>query len=157
MAKSAACSRRDAPIRHRRTAALCKCGNTRLHARTQATRWHAWIRIASVLTAPARDQVTAAVESFLDVEIPFSMSPRADKSPLSAIMREAPHAALIPLVPGALQATNLIGQAQYIAALEMAAASGGVTLILVATYNMADLLLRHYYLTTSPSFETVNA
>ena len=69
------------------------------------------------------------------------MSPRADKSPSSAIMREAPHAALIPLVPGALQATNLIGQAQYIAALEMAAASGGVTLILVATYNLADLLL----------------
>ena len=68
------------------------------------------------------------------------MSPRADKSPLSAIMREAPHAALIPLVPGALQATNLIGQAQYIAALEMAAALG-VTLILVATYNLADLLL----------------
>jgi len=100
----------------------------------------AWIHAASVLSAVTA-RARSVLESLLDFDVPFSLSRPTDKRTLSSILAEARLVTFVPMAPGALQAANLIGQGNYAVAMEVAAASGGVTLVLAATYSLAEFLL----------------
>jgi len=80
----------------------------------------AWIRLTSVLTRKEERTVQEAMNSFLECDIPFALSKKSDKVKLETIISQARTVAYVPFAAAATQATHLIGQGQYIAALEVA-------------------------------------
>jgi hypothetical protein len=101
-----------------------------------------WAFITGVLAADKSPRVRATLESVSDFDVPFALSRRSDKTPLSSILSEARMVAFFPMVPGAVLAAHQISQANYVVAFEVAASSGAITLILAATYSLAEHLLR---------------
>jgi hypothetical protein len=100
-----------------------------------------WAFITGVLAADKSPRVRATLESVSDFDVPFALSRRSDKTPLSSIL-EARMVAFFPMATGAVLATHQISQANYVVAFEVAAASGAITLILAATYSLAEHLLK---------------
>jgi hypothetical protein len=101
-----------------------------------------WTFLTGVLAAEKSVRVRATLESILDFDVPFALSRRSDKTPLSSIMSGAQEVVFLPVTHGALSATYQIHQGNYVVAFKVAAASGAITLILVATRSLAELLLR---------------
>jgi len=104
-----------------------------------------WIWLTSVLTRKKERTVQEAMNSFLDCDIPFALSKESDKAKLETIISQARIVAYVPFASAATEATHLITQGQYIAALEVTLVSGAVTLILVATFSLAEALLERIH------------
>jgi hypothetical protein len=104
-----------------------------------------WMELTSILTKEKERKVQETIESFLDFEIPFALSKKSDKVKLVEIISQARAIAYVPFASAATQATHLITQGQYIAALEVTLVSGAVTLILVATISLVEALLERIH------------
>ena len=98
------------------------------------------IRMSSLL---ASERVRISLSEIYKYHIPFGESPESDSKTLKNIIKQAKSIVVAPLIAGALGSATLISTGQYILAIECALASGGSTIILVATTSLADRLLDH--------------
>ena len=101
-----------------------------------------WALITGVLASEKSRRVRATLDSISDFDVPFATSRRSDKTALSSIISEARMVAFFPIAHGAVGSAHHIIQGSYVVGLEIAAVSGAATLILVATYSLAEHLLR---------------
>jgi hypothetical protein len=96
------------------------------------------IRMCSLL---APERVKIALSEIYEYHIPFGKSPETDSETLRNIIKQAKSIVVAPLIAGALGSATLISTGQYILAIECALASGGSTIVLVATTSLADRVL----------------
>lgn len=101
----------------------------------------AWAGAAAVVAGKRSREAQEAAQAFQSFDVPFGLSPRTDKAPLSRLISEARVVAFLPLAPGALRATELISQGDYVVAFEVVVASGAVTLLIAATFSVAEWIL----------------
>jgi len=101
----------------------------------------AWTVLTSLLARHRSPVAANAIEDFLKFEIPFSRSKETSKSRLEDIISQARIVAFVPLAPAAIQTSNLIGQGQFLMALEVALTGAAVTLLMASTFSMAEFIL----------------
>jgi len=96
------------------------------------------IRMFSLL---APERVKTSLGEIYEYHISFGQSPESDSETLRNIIKQAKSIVVAPLIAGALGSATLISTGQYILAVECALASGGSTIVLVATTSLADRIL----------------
>jgi hypothetical protein len=96
------------------------------------------IRMCSLL---ASERVKIALSEIYEYHIPFGESPKSASETFRNIIKHAKSIVVAPLIAGALGSATLISTGQYILAIECALASGGSTIVLVATTSLADRIL----------------
>lgn len=96
------------------------------------------IRMSSLF---APDRVKISLSEIYEYHIPFGESPESDSETLKNIIKQAKSIVVAPLIAGVLGSATLISMGQYILAIECAFASGGSTIVLVATISLADRIL----------------
>jgi len=96
------------------------------------------IRMSSLLVP---ERVKISLSEIYKYYIPFGKSPESDSETLKNIIKQAKSIVVAPLIAGALGSTTLISTGQYILAIECALASGGATIVLIATTSLADRIL----------------
>ncbi len=96
------------------------------------------IRMSSL---SALERVKISLSEIYEYHIPFGESPKSDSETLKNILKQAKNIVVAPLIAGALGSATLISTGQYILAIECALASGGSTIVLVATTSLADRIL----------------
>lgn len=96
-----------------------------------------WLQVASGIILKHPQMVRAVATECLSVDVSFSRSPRASKSPLSDLIEGAHKAAVVALTAGAGSASTLLAQRHVLLGLECAVGSGATAIVLVAAGSMA--------------------
>ena len=100
-----------------------------------------WVNAATCLTRPVPRNLEESLNTFLECDIPYSLSPRSDSGPLSRFVQEARLVALFPVFGVTVPATHLLSEGNWVAAFEVVLAGAGVSLVLASTFTLVDWIL----------------
>lgn len=98
------------------------------------------LRIAATM-ATSSSSTDAPLGRYGKYEIPFGLSPETKATPLEQLISGARMLALLPLAPGAVEATAALDHGQFLAAGEFAVAGAAVTVLLSAGVALAERAL----------------
>lgn len=101
----------------------------------------AWVEVAERLTRPRLKRIEEIVNSYLQYEIPYSLSPELQGQKIGDILKELRNAVYLPLVPTALVAGQHTTAGEWVLAMKVAFAGGGTVVILAAAVSLAEYLL----------------
>lgn len=100
-----------------------------------------WVNATSYLTRPVPHDLEQSLNSFLECDIPFSLSPRSEAGPLSRFVQEARLVAVFPIVSVAFPATHLLSEGNWVAAFEVLLAGAGASVVLASTFSLVEWIL----------------
>lgn len=87
------------------------------------------------------DRVSTSLTQLGRYDIPYGNSPETKSETLRNMIQNARSVVVAPLVAGGLQSSSYISTGQYAAAFQCAVTAGAVTLLLVGSVGLADLVV----------------
>jgi hypothetical protein len=100
-----------------------------------------WANAAACLTRPVPRNVEESVNKLLECDIPYSLSPRSQSSPLSRFVQEARLVAIFPLASVVVPATHLLSEGSWVAAFEVLLSGAGASVVLASTFSLVEWIL----------------
>lgn len=100
-----------------------------------------WRRVNSLVMASVSPEFKSSFSPLLRYDIPYGLSPEMKSETLEAIIKEARKVAVIPVLSGIGTASTALANQQWVVAIEAAAATGAVLIIMLGSVALADAMI----------------
>lgn len=101
----------------------------------------AWVEVAERPSRPRSSRIQQIVNTYLEYEVPYSLSPALKGQKISDILAQLRNAIYLPLMPTAIHAGQAVTEGNWVIGMKIALAGGGIVVILAATVGLAEYLL----------------
>jgi len=101
----------------------------------------AWVEVAERLTRPRSSRIEEIVNSYLQYEVPYPLSPKLQVQKIGDFLAQLRNAIYLPLGVTAMTADQAVTAGDWVFAMKIALAGGGTVVILAAAVSLAEYLL----------------
>jgi|GEM_PF-5226028 len=101
----------------------------------------AWVEVAERLTRRRSSRIEQIVNTYLEYEVPYSLSPQLKGQKISDILAQLRNAIYLPLAPAAIYASQAVTEGNWVLGMKIALAGGGTVVILAASVGFAEYLM----------------
>lgn len=101
----------------------------------------AWVEVAERLTRPRSSRIEQIVNTYLEYEVPYSLSPELKGQKISDILAQLQNVVYLPLAPAAIYASQAVTEGNWVLGMKIALAGGITVVILAASVGLAEYLM----------------